>query len=204
MSLPFAAVPFARIADNLVSRVATALRIGTDFVRPVASDKYKVTETENLFAYLVFYGPQPTDPSTGSYLPDYGAGRHSRIAARRMRAYIYTRSGVDVYGGDEIALMGQDPTQTVESPPEVPGQWIAEELTLNALDDYQPVAGGRAMTVSPIHWIAESGPAERKPEEDEGLVRSFLDFSVIYMLAVQNVEPAPASLPVPQGVVDAP
>lgn len=211
MSLPFSATPFARIANDLVVRVANALGspINADtglpeFVRPVASDRYKVTETENLFAYLVFFGPSPVDPSTGYLLQDYGAGRHTRVVARRCRLYLYTRSGVDVYGGDEVALLGEFPTKSVESSDAgPPGQWLAEEFILNALDNYQPVANGRPLTVSPVHWIdSANGPAERKPEEDEGLVRSFLDFSVVYCLAITNVEPAPTTLPTPTGVVD--
>lgn len=198
MSLSFAGVPFAYIASGLVQRVATALGITIDFVRPVASDNYKVTETENLFAYLRFYEPSPVDPSTGQGFGDYGAGRHSKIVGRRLRSYIYTRSGVDSYGGDEIALMGASATQTVETPPTMPGQFVAEELVLNALLDYTPASGTISLTVSPLQWLpAGGGPAERKPEDEEGLVRSSLDFQIVYCLAITNEEPAPTSLPVP-------
>lgn len=203
MSLSFAAVPFARIARAFVLRVASAINSPVDddsglpvFVHPVATDRYKVTETENLFVYCVFYGPQPCDATTGAPLNDSGGGRHARFVSRRVRCYIYTRSGEDVYGTDDIALMGTDPEQTVETPPTIPGQWIAEEAILNALDDWQPVIGSRPMTLSPVHWVDPGGgPAERAPEQDDGLIRSFLDFQMIYQLAITNVEPAPNTLP---------
>lgn len=198
MSLNFAATPFSYIAQQVVARVASAVGIGTEFVRPVAADDYKVTEAENLFVYLRFYQPSPVDARTGASFADQGAGRHLRVVGRRLRSYIYTRSGVDVYGGDEIALMGHNPSGTVESP-SVPGQWLAEELVLNALDDYMVASGERPLTLGPIHWVDPGGgPAERKPENEEGLVRSHLDFQIVYVETLQNTEPAPdtGALPV--------
>lgn len=196
-------VPFALIAQRIVARVGTALDIGTDFVRPVASDRYVITETENLFAYVRCYGPTPVDPSTGQTFPDDGAGRWRRVVARRVRVYVYTRSREDLTGGDEIALGGVDTTQNVTTPPTLPGQYVAEELVMNALDDWTPTYSDDLLvthpyTIGPLHQIDSSdGPPEREPENDVGLVRSHLDFQVCYVSAVQRTEPAPDGLPVP-------
>lgn len=199
MSIALQASPFAAIMNAVVARAALALGIGTEYVRPVANDDYAVTETENLFAYLRPYGPSPVDPKTGQPYGDYGAGRYARVIGRRIRLYIYTRSGEDVVGGDEIALGGNDVSQTVETPPSMPGQFIAEEIVLNAMDDWTPPSPtGTALTIGPIHWVSgEGGPPERKREDEEGLIRSYLDFQAVYVLAITAVEPMTTALPVP-------
>lgn len=193
-SLAANAVPFAQIFNNILARVAAGIGVSVDFVRPVASDEYDVTELEDLFAYVRPYKPSPIDPTSGRPYGDYGAGRHARIVGRRFRVYVWTRSGVDTYGGDEIALGGEEATQTSLTPPAMPGQFVAEELLLNALDDYQPLntAGTAALTVGPVHWVDDGGgPPARKPRNEEGLVYSFLDFQVAYVLAIAGQEPSP-------------
>lgn len=199
-------IPFALVAEAIVLRVAAALGTSTDWVRPVASDDYKVTETENLFAYVRFYGPSPVDPTTGEYYPDDGSGRYRRVVGRRVRVYLYTRTAEDAYGGDEVALLGADGTtaQNVTTPPVMPGHFVAEELVMNALDDWTPVyfdetaQRNKPYTVGPLHQIDDAdGPPVRPPEEEAGLVRSHLDFQVCYKSAVQRTEPAPDGLPVP-------
>jgi hypothetical protein len=202
MALSGQSSPFALICRNLVSRVSSALGISTDFIRPVANDDYAVTETEDLFAFLRPYAPSPIDATNGAPFADQGAGRYAVTVGRRVRIYLYTRSGEDVVGGDEIALQGIEETvsQTVETPPEMPGHFVAEELVINALQNYVPIneAGDAPLTIGPVHWISgEGGPPERKKEDSEGLIRSYLDFQVVYVLAITATEPAPASLASP-------
>lgn len=210
MALPVPAAayqsPYGLIEATVVQRVAAALNMGVEFVRPVANDDYRVTETENVFAYIRSFGPSPVNPSTGQSFPDYGAGRYSRIVGRRFRVYVYTRSGVDVVGGDEVALSGTPDlqAQVVTTPPTMPGQYVVEELILNALDNevmtYTVQSKTYPLTIGPIHWVdSADGPPVRKAENEDGLVRSHLDFQVVYRLTYQHVEPAPATgdLPVP-------
>lgn len=194
--------PFAAILNLLVSRVALALGTTTTWVRPVASDSYTVTSTENVFAYIRCFGPSPVDPTTGMSYANDGAGRWRTVVGRRIRIYIYTRSGVDSYGGDEIALMGADPGQVPTTPPTAPGQFAMEESVLNALQNwvitYTVGSTIYPLTIGPFHWLdSESGPPERAPENEAGLVRSHLDFQVLYTLDCQRTEPAPTGLPVP-------
>jgi hypothetical protein len=196
-------MPFAVISSRIVARVAQALGTTVDWVRPVASADYAVTEMENLFAYCQFFGISPTDPTTGRSFGDDGAGRWRRVIGRRCRIYIYVRSGVDVYGGDEVALQGNDPGQVVTTPPVMPGIFVLEELVANALDNWTPTYTDdldvvRPLTISPVHILdSTDGPPVRKPENEAGLVRSHIDVQVCYTLAIQRVEPAPAGLPTP-------
>lgn len=196
-------MPYALIERNIVTRVALALGMSTAFVRPVANDDYELTEFENLFAFIRSYGPSPVDATTGASFAGEGSGRWRTVVGRRVRIYIYTRSGIDSPGGDEIALQGSDPTQLVTTPPTMPGHFSLEEVVLNALHNwvitYVDVLGNtRPLTSGPLHWIdSAGGPPERKKENEVGLVRSHLDFQVMYELAVQKVEPAPSGLPTP-------
>jgi len=192
-SLAPASTPFAQLLSVIVAKVWSSLGLEPCFNHVVANDEYKVTETENLFIYIRPYGPTPVDGS-GRPFGDYGAGRLSRLIARRIRFYIYTRSGVDSYGDDTIALQGNDPLQTVITPPVLPGQFIAEELVLNTLDDWTPldVSDTYALSIGPIHWVdSADGPPVRAPENEEGLVRSHLDFEVVYVSSIIPTEPAP-------------
>lgn len=195
--------PFANISARIVARVAAALGTTTDWVRPAANDDYVLTEFENLFAVIRAYGPSPVDPTTGASYPNDGAGRYRRVVGRRVRIYIYTRSGVDTPGGDEVALQGADSAQVVTTPPTMPGQYVAEESVLNALDDWTPtyvdaLSVTRPVTIGPVHWVdSADGPPERRAEDEDGIVRSHLDFQVVYTLSVQKVDPAPAGLPTP-------
>lgn len=185
------AYPFAAIAASIRSRVSTSLSIPEAYVNLVANDRYKVTETEPLFVYIRVYGPgQPQDPALA--FTNSGAGRGMRPVARRVRCYIYTRAGEDIYGIDNVALLGADPSLTFASG-SVPGQFIAEEMVFNALDDYLPLAAnGSGLTLGPLHPLdSMSGPAERKPENEEGLIRSYLDFEAIYISCIDPTEPAP-------------
>jgi hypothetical protein len=195
--------PFALIHLQVVTRVAQALNMPLAYVRPVASENYAVTAMENLFAYVRTYGLSPVDPTTGAYYPDDGAGRWRRVIGRRIRIYLYTRSGVDVYGGDEVALGGVDPTQVVTTPPTMPGQFVLEEILVNALDNWTPtyvddLSVTRPLTIGPVHLVdSEGGPPVREPENEAGLIRSHIDVQICYRLNIQRVEPAPEGLPAP-------
>ena len=186
---PFSS-PFAAILDAVLARVAASLGIPPAYVQPVASDEYKVTIAEPLFAYLRVFGVQePRDPALS--FENSGAGRLSRPIARRIRVYVWTRSGEDLYAEDSIALMGQDPTQTVDTPPEMPGQFAAEEMVFNALDDFLPTSdAGVPLTVGPLHPLpAEGAPPLRKAENGEGLVWSAVDVEVVYIISITPDEP---------------
>lgn len=171
--------PFAPVAAAVRNQIAWSLGINPQYVRVVASDSYTVTETEDLFVYVRVYNPEPAT--------DAGAGRLGRPVKRRFRCYVYTRTGSDSYGGDEFALMGQPS----DDPVPTPAQFLAEELVLNALDDFWPEDGdGNGVTIEPIHPLPQGGPPERKPEGDAGLVRSSMDFEAVYVLAISKTEPA--------------
>lgn len=183
--------PFALIASAIVGRVASTLSIAPEFNHIVASDDYKVTEAENIFVYTRVYGPSPVD-GKGNSFPDIGAGRLGRMVSRRLRFYIYTRSGVDEYGDDTIALMSTTPAQTALTPPTFPGQFVAEESILNSFDDWTPLNSDASLplTIGPLHWLdSADGPPERPPENEAGLIRSHLDFEVVYISAINPAEP---------------
>lgn len=189
---PLFRTPFAAILNNVVTQVSYALKIGRQYVRPVASDDYAVTETEDLFAYIRPFSPEPGDPGSGFPQGNQGAGRLCKTVIRRIRVYIWTRSGEDVYGGDEIALLGNDPNQlSTDTPVTLPGLHVSEEIVLNALDDYMVVnASGDPLTVGPLHWIpSDGGPPKRKAENSEGLVWASLDFQAVYNLAYASGDP---------------
>lgn len=197
-------IPFALIAQQIVQRVALALGTSTDWVHLVANDEYRTIETESLFAYVRPYGLSFVDATTGQPFGNEGSGRWRRVVGRRVRIYIYTRSGTDIYGTDDISLGGTDETQNVTTPPTLPGQFVSEELVANALDGWTPTYTDptelvlKPYTIGPIHLLdSEGGPPERPAENEQGLVRSHLDIQVCYRLPVQRVEPAPDGLPVP-------
>jgi len=199
MALALYSNPFAMISKAIVTQVCNALGVTINFNHIVASDDYKVTEVEDLFFYFQFFQPAPAADFGGTYV-NQGAGRLGRMVTRRVRVYIYTRSGVDVYGDDEIALQGTDTERTVESQtptvdPNAPGhlgQFLAEELVLDTLDDWAPLndAGDRTLTLGPLHWLDDAGPPLRRPENEEGLIRSNLDFEMMYVAAIRKDEPA--------------
>lgn len=202
MALAASSIPFARIHAAYVARVAAALGVGLDFVVPVANDDYELTEFENLFAFVRTYGPWPCDPTTGRPMDSGGAGRWQQYVGRRFRVYVYTRSGVDVVGSDTIALQGGDAEQTIETPPTMPGQFVLEEAVVSALHNWAPTyvdeeSVTRPLTIGPVKWVnSADGPSVRKKEADDGIVRSHLDFEVVYTLALVKGEPSPA-LPTP-------
>lgn len=186
---PFSS-PFAAILNAVLTRVSESLNIPAAYVQPVATDEYKVTIAEPLFAYLRVFGvAEPRDPAMS--FENAGAGRLFRPIARRIRVYVWTRSGEDVVGEDSIALMGQDPDQTVDTPPEMPGQFAAEELVFNALDDFLPVSdAGEPLSIGPLHPLPTEGtPPLRKAENGEGLVWSAIDFEAVYCLSINPQEP---------------
>lgn len=205
--------PFPLIRTAIVARVATAIGsfipaddfgnpLAPPWVRPVANDDYEVTNTENWSAYIRTYGPSPIDSMTGRFLGNQGAGRLTVNVARRVRVYLYSRAGMDVVGGDENTLGGTDNTQTINTPPTWPGHDILEDLVLNALINWMPIfTSGMTttpLTLGPMHWIdSDDGPAVRPPENEVGLVRSHLDFQCVYLLSINQGDPAPVTLPVP-------
>lgn len=189
--------PFAMISQSIVTQVCNALGVKIQFNHIVASDDYKVTELEDLFFYFQFMQPTPAGDFGGTNV-NQGAGRLARLISRRLRVYIYTRAGTDVYGDDTIALQGTDPARPVTEPdasPNAPGHlghFLAEELVLDTLDNWAPLNedGDRTLTIGPLHWLDDAGPPLRAPENEAGLLRSNLDFEMMYIGAIRNNEPA--------------
>jgi hypothetical protein len=198
--------PFALIAGAVAARIVAALNLQSAlWVRTVANDDYEVTNVENVFAYLRVYGPSPVDAKTGEPFGDQGAGRQAKVVGRRMRVYIYSRSGQDVVGGDEIALTGTagNQTQTIAAAT-WPGHFVFEEVVLNALISWVPTYTNpntqvvSPLTLGPLHWLdSEDGPPVRKKENEEGLIRSHLDFQAVYISAITAGDPSQPTLPTP-------
>lgn len=200
---PTGAYPFALILNTIKTQVINGLGVGTGFVRVVASDNYKVTRADRLFSYIRPFAPIPVNPKHGGGLVDIGSGRQARVVGRRIRVYIWTRSGEDIYGNDQVALIGTSPSSTVLNQSNPIRHFLAEELLLNCLDDYAPLNSGGTicLTIGPVHWIdTEGGPPLRKPVDEEGLVWSALDFQVVYLSAIDNSEPAPIAEGIPPTV----
>ena len=174
---------FSQIAAAVKARIAAAVVTDPDsgavldphFVRVVASDDYKVDIREPFFVFLRYYGVSPRT--------DSGAGRRAMVVTRRFRVYLYVRSGVDAYGDDTEALTG-----------DTSGLSDREEAVLEALVHFVPAdAAGTALTVEPLHPVdSADGPPERPPENEDGLVRSHLDFEVTYLLRVTVADPPAA------------
>jgi hypothetical protein len=172
---------FADIAATLPARIAAAIVPDPDtdtpldpaYVRLVASDSYVVNVMEPAFVFVRYYGPQP--------FTDAGAGRRAMPVVRLVRTYIYTRNGSDVSGSDVIALTAADI-----------GHARREEAVYAALVNWFPAdAEGLPLTIEPLHPVdSAGGPPERRPEAEEGLVRSHLDFEVRYLLKIDVTDPA--------------
>ena len=187
------AAPYAMIEAAIVARLAASLNVSQQYIVPVAADEYPLPDLEPYFVVVRSYGVEPTN-AQGLPFPDMGAGRAARVVKRRIRCYIYSRSSLDRVGADNIALEGQDPTQTYQNATSPgtpnPGQYAIEETVLNALDDWTPVAGGRNLCLDVIHWVPTGGESLRKPEEDTGVIRSSVDFEVEYISAIRPIDPA--------------
>jgi len=183
MSLyPPESTPFARIARTIRPRLSSYCNIDSAFVLPVANDDYDVTIAEPFFIYFQFLNIEA--------FGDTGGGRLNPWAYRRLRVYIYTRSGVDTYGTDEVALQGQEASpEPTDSPPPI-GQFGAEELVLGALFNWMPLGDdGKALCTEPLHPMNQGGPPYRKAENSEGLLRSAIDFQCRYGLYVTKADP---------------
>jgi hypothetical protein len=185
---PFSS-PFARIALAFRERLANSLGVDQAFVRMVANDRYDETAMEPVFCDFQFFGPQPPRDGGLDFI-NPGAGRLMIPVARRMRVYVHTREGVDLYGGDEVALTGVADATDVDQD-SFPGHFLAEEKILNSLCNWTILDGDeRPLTLGPVHWAdSSSGPPLRKPVNEEGLVRSALDFEVVYVLSVNQNDP---------------
>lgn len=180
--------PFSAIAKTIKPRLASYCGIDPGWVFPVANDRYTVTIAEQFFLYFQFFNIEP--------FTDTGGGRANPWAYRRMRVYIYTRQGADPYGIDTVALQGVDGDEitggdgTIQSPV---SQFQAEELVAGALFNWMPLNPSDvtvALAQEPWHFAEGGGPPLRKPEDEEGLLRSNLDFSIRYGLNIDVVDPA--------------
>lgn len=185
---PFA-TPFPMIANKVIDRLADILNLDKAWVRPVANDHYKVTTDEPFFVYVQFFTVgQPRDPALD--YTDSGAGRLATPVGRRMRVYVYTRSAEDSVGGDEIALWGTDPTAIYNMDPVTAGHLLREEQVYNALINWMPLTdGGEPLCLSPVHPLDASEFPERPAEDEAGLLRSCLDFELVYVLTINTAEP---------------
>lgn len=184
---PPESAPFAQIAAAFPPRLAAYCGIDPKFVFLVANDRYTdLPGLEPFFLYIQFFGIEA--------FGDTGGGRLNPWAERRLRVYIYTRSGVDMYGTDNAALLGvggqpAPANATIQQPV---GQFQAEELVMGALFNWSPTspATGKAlMSNPPVHPASGSGPPLRKAEDADGLLRTNLDFQVRYGLAIDKTDP---------------
>lgn len=195
MALTHGAYPFAQILVAIKARLVASFNIPTGFVKIVATDEYPVTRVDPLFLAIRCFAPSPIDPKTGQPFGDIGSGRLGRTVARLVRVYLHTRTGVDIYGDDTVALGGSTPSDTVETTPAPTiKHLLGEEYILNALDDYFPMdSTNSTMTIGPIHWtpFGQGSPPQRKALDGEGLVHSSLDFQVVYISAINKTDPAP-------------
>lgn len=183
--------PFAAIAVAIKSRLVLSLGLDASWILLVANDKYRITITEPFFVYVQFYGvTQPRDSNLA--YTDTGAGRLSVPVARRVRVYVYTRSGSDNYGDDTVALCGFDPSLTVaQTDLTAGGQFMAEDRVYNALVNFLPQTNaGVPLTLGPLHPLDASEEPQRKPEDEAGLLRSCLDFEIVWDMAIDPTDPA--------------
>lgn len=174
--------PFAVIAQTFRPRLASYCGIDMAYVFPVANDSYALSTQEPFFLYYQFFGIEA--------FGDTGGGRLNPWATRRLRVYIYTRCGVDMYSTDEVALQGKysNPPITTANPPL--GHFAAEELVMGALFNWMPLSARNvALCLEPVHPASGSGPAIRKAENEAGLLRSNLDFEVKFGLALDYRNP---------------
>lgn len=162
---------FSAIAAAVVEQLAAVTEIDPAYVHLVASDRYRITCLEPRFLYLRYFGLQPDT--------DAGAGRRARPVYRRFRVYIYTRNSLDRSTDDTVALTAED------------GHEALELLTLDALDEHFPKdEDGNLLTIEPLHPLdSSSGPPEREPEDDDGLLRFYQDYQCRYLAAVSNPQP---------------
>lgn len=178
---------FAAIAATFKPRLSAYCGLDTRFVNLVANDRYKVTIDEPFFLYFQFFGIEA--------FGDTGGGRLNPWATRRLRVYVYTRIGSDIYGSDDTALMGPNAVPSPAEPtPELPvAQFQAEELVLGALFNWMPLSlvapTTRPLLTEPVHPADGSGPPTRKDENDMGLVRTNLDFSIRWNLCIDRRDP---------------
>lgn len=193
MAIPSWQTPFAAIAVAIRTRLATVLSLDPSFVLPVANADYKVTIAEPFFLYVQFFPMRsPRDPALD--FENAGAGNLFRPVARVMRCYVYSRTGEDSYGEDTVALFGRDPAQTADTPVTPPGQFALEEVTFGALSDWTPLGvddnnNPYALTIGPVHPIDASEYPQRKKEDDAGLIRSCLDWEIVYTVPLSPTEP---------------
>ncbi len=160
-----------RVCDAVEVEPGSTARLDPQYVRVVASDGYKIDAREPFFVYLRYYGPRP--------FTDGGAGRRARRVSRLVRVYVYTRSNIDFHGSDEGALLG-----------EVVGHSDREEQVLDALEHHAVADATGLLVIEPLHWVdSAGGPPEREPENEDGLVRSHLDFEVEYLARISLTDP---------------
>jgi hypothetical protein len=164
---------WSTVATQIVAQLVVVTEIDPAHVHLVASDAYDLTDLESRFVYVRYYGLQP--------VTDAGAGRRARPCSRRVRVYVYTRNQLDSYSDDTVALTADDGHETLEL------------RVLDALDEFVPVDPDDedvSLVLEPLHPVdSSSGPPERKPEDDNGLVRSHLDFTVTYLPRMQTPQP---------------
>lgn len=159
---------FASIARVIKSHLATCLSLDPAYVRIAASDNYKLQLMEDKAVVLRYYGPNP--------FPDAGAGRYAQPVTRLIRVYTYVRSNTDYVGDDTEALTDAEL-----------GLSGFEESVYDALAQYTPISGTTVLTIEPLHPVdSSSGPPERKPEDDVGVVRSSLLFECRYLLKIDQ------------------
>jgi len=157
---------------SVLDQLNAVTDINTAYIIPVASDEYETSCVEAKFIYVRFYGLTP--------FTDAGAGRRARPVTRRLRIFVYTRSNLDQYTHDNIALLEAADNHEV-----------LELQTIDALDEFYPKdSDDNLLTIEPLHPLdSSSGPPLRKPENDLGLLRSHFDYEIKMLNRVQTPSP---------------
>ena len=204
--------PFAKILLAIRKRVHDAISSVTTIdiksIMITASTDYPKRILEPFFVTIMPTGSVPVNPHDGTVWLEIGGGRAARTVSRIVRVSVFTRVGIDVYGDDTYALTGQLPDSTVLDDPGLVHHFLAEEIILNALDNFQPLSeNNKPLTIGPIHWaplslevqgrVVDEGilRPERVPIGTDRYTRSVLSFQVVYLSPIDSSLTAPEILP---------
>lgn len=162
---------FSEILTAIAKQLATVTNLHPSHIKIAASDKYTLPNLDDTWLVVRPYGLEPDT--------DAGVGRRARRSTRRVRVYIHTRCNLDSYGDDTIALTDTD------------RHFDLEETVADALDEFWPTnSDDEPLSIEPCHPLdSSSGPPERKPEDEVGVVQSHADFQVVYVPPKSNPQP---------------
>ncbi len=157
------------ILTAIVNQLKTVTGIDSAYCHLVASSNYTINCMEPQFLYIQVLG---LNPSTNA-----GAGRRARPVSRTIRVYVYTRTELDFYTNDTIALTGLGNHEDLEL------------KVIDSVDEFWPRdSDSNNLTIEPLH-PTESQEALREPENDLCLIRSDLTYEIVYLNKVNTPQP---------------